>query len=130
MMPNANRRRGAYSGWTRRRGAGETPPESRPRLDFNLRRSAPRESPVETFPRARAGEPEAANKLDKVVIFCLDETGRVLTSGEMAYISREDLTKRLAEDVRRYPVVEAWQGCICLLRLGGPAWPDAADDEV
>jgi hypothetical protein len=32
--------------------------------------------------------------------------------------------------VRRYPVVEAWQGCVCLLRLGGPAWPDGMDDEI
>jgi hypothetical protein len=126
MMPNANRRRGAYSGWTRRRGATGAPPEPRPRLDLNLRR-APAE-PV-AFPRDGVGQADA-DQLSKVVVFCLDETGRVLTSGEVAYTSREELARRLAEDVRRYPVVEAWQGCVCLLRLGGPAWPDGMDDEI
>jgi len=130
-MPNANRRRGAYSGWTRRRAGVGSPPESRPILELNLRRSAPVEPPVDAFRRSGSARADAkaldANELDKVVVFCLDETGRVLTSGEMAYTSREELARRLADDLRRYPIVEAWQGCVCLLRLGGPAWPD---DEI
>lgn len=126
-MPNANRRRGAYSGWTRRRGAAGAPPDPRPRLDLNLRRTAPAEPAA--FPRDGVAQADA-HPSHSVVVFCLDETGRVLTSGEVAYTSREDLARRLAEDVRRYPVVEAWQGCVCLLRLGGPAWPDGMDDEI
>lgn len=132
-MPNANRRRGAYSGWTRRRGAAGAPPEPRPRLDLNLRRATPAEPAA--FSRDGAAEAETnqfdqTNQLNNVVVFCLDATGRVLTSGEVAFTSREDLARRLAEDGRRYPVVEAWQGCVCLLRLGGPAWPDDLPDEL
>lgn len=126
-MPNANRRRGAYSGWTRRRGAAGPPPEPPARLERTVRRGPPADTSA-AFPRK--GAPQADEfELTKVVVFCLDEAGRVLTSGEVAYTSRDDLARQLADDVRRYPVVEAWQGCICLLRLGGPVWPAGIDDE-
>jgi len=129
MMPNANRRRGAYSGWTRRRGAAGQSTQPMPRFERDLRRAVSIEPALETFPRKSVAKPEADER-DKVVVFCLDETGRVLTSGEVTYVSRDDLARRLAEDVRRYPVVEAWQGCICLMRLGGGAWPDEVEDEI
>jgi hypothetical protein len=128
MMPNANRRRGAYSGWTRRRVAAAQPPESRPRLERSLRRGPLAETAVDGFslPGSASRDPD---EIDKAVVFCLDAGGHVLSSGEVAFTSRAELARRLAEDVRRYAVVEAWQGCVCLVRLGGPAWP-YVDDEM
>lgn len=127
MMPNANRRRGAYSGWTRRRTA-EQAPDARPRPERTLRRGGQAETFADGF--ARSGTARAASgEIDKVVVFCLDAGGRVLASGEVAYTSRAELARRLAQDVREYAAVEAWQGCVCLLRLGESAWPAGDDDD-
>lgn len=123
MMPNANRRRGAYSGWTRRRVATSQPSEPRSRLERSVRREPAGE------PFSLTGATSLADDIDKVVVFCLDARGRVLSSGEVAFTSRDELARRLAEDMRRYAVVEAWQGCVCLLRVGGPAWIEG-DDEI
>ncbi|CAN7395426.1 hypothetical protein LJR219_002445 [Phenylobacterium sp. LjRoot219] len=97
-------------------------------MERALRRGPSAEPAIDGFALGAPARPDPGER-EKIVVFCLDASGHVLSSGEVAFTSRDELARRLTEDSRRYPVVEAWQGCICLLRLGGPAWPDN-DDEM
>ena len=124
-MPNANRRRGAFSGWTRRRAPSTAlqRPDGSLRLDLDARRAA-----ADPVARPAVGWREG-DEVGTVVVFCLDTSGRVLSSTELSFTSHDDLARQLGPDVERYPLVEAWQGSVCLFRQGGPAVPEWNDDD-
>jgi len=54
----------------------------------------------------------------KAQVYCLDDKDQVVCSRELEFTSREHLAHLIELECRRYPVVEAWWGGVCVFRRG------------
>jgi hypothetical protein len=62
------------------------------------------------------------------LVFGMDRRGRVRHSRELQFTSPADLLRQLRPVFDQHPLVEAWNGAVCVYRAGGPAL--AAGDET
>ena len=63
------------------------------------------------------------------LVFGMDRRGKVRDSREFQFTSRADLLRQLAPVFDRHPLVEAWNGAVCVYRKGPRRRPeiDAAE---
>ena len=64
------------------------------------------------------------------LIFGIDAGGRVRASRELEFTSRADLVRQLQPELGRHSMVEAWTGCVCLLRSGERPQDAVSDDDA
>ncbi|HKR86806.1 MAG TPA: hypothetical protein VJS38_01400 [Phenylobacterium sp.] len=64
------------------------------------------------------------------LVFGVDRRGQVRHSRELEFTSRADLLRQLAPVFDQHPLVEAWNGAICVCRMGLGSGPDLEEADA
>jgi hypothetical protein len=67
---------------------------------------------------------------ESALIFGIDAGGQVRHTRELRFTSRADLIRQLQPILDQHPLVEAWNGAVCLFRKGRLARLELGEEDL